>query len=224
VSSVIFALPLRHLLERRSPRPSELAWAVALAAGLGLFFAVAVPGSSADQAPDTIPSIVATILVGSAIVVFCALGRRADGDRSARLWAIAAALAFAASAGLLKEVVDLWNGGIAAVATTWPVYALVLVAAAGLVLSQLAFRAGPLTSSLPVLTTVDPVVSLIIGVAVFDEPFRNGPLALLGEFLALALVVLAAVQLTRSGPRPGPPAPLTVQHTAPPTQFAAQVR
>jgi EamA domain-containing membrane protein RarD len=88
-----------------------------------------------------------------------------------------------------------------AVASNWSVYALVVVAVTGLVLNQLAYRAGPLRSSLPVLSTVDPVVSLIIGVAVFDEPFRNSPLDLVGESLGLALVMLAAVRLTQSRSR-----------------------
>ncbi len=46
--------------------------------------------------------------------------------------------------------------------------------------------------------TVDPIVSLIIGAAIFDEHFRNGPADVAGEALGLALVVAAAVGLTSS--------------------------
>ena len=48
---------------------------------------------------------------------------------------------------------------------------------------------------------MDPVVSLVIGVAVFDEHFLNGPADLLVEALGLALVITAATGLTRSGLR-----------------------
>ncbi len=57
--------------------------------------------------------------------------------------------------------------------------------------------------------TVDPVVSLVIGVAIFDEQFRNSPIDLVGEAFGLALVVAAAIGLTRSvaGPTDEVPVP-----------------
>jgi len=198
VTSVIFALPLRQMLEGRKPGRAEVGWAAALTVGLAAFFAIAVPGNASAQAPDTVPTIVAGALIALGIVLCTVLGRRASGGRAATLLGAAAALAFAAGAGLLKEVMDLFSHGIATVATAWSFYALVAIAGVGLVLNQLAYSAGPLSSSLPVLSTVDPVVSLIIGVSVFDEPFRNSPVDLVGESLGLALVLLAAVRLTRS--------------------------
>jgi len=65
--------------------------------------------------------------------------------------------------------------------------------------------------------TVDPIVSLVIGVAVFDEQFRNGPSDLVGEAFGLALVVAAAVGLTRSVPGPAHETP------APPKEHRAEV-
>jgi drug/metabolite transporter (DMT)-like permease len=198
VTSVVFALPLRAWLEGHKPRRAEVGWAVALTLGLAFFFAIAVPGDATAQASDAGPTIVAAALIAPGIIVCTILGRRASGGRAASLLAAAAALAFAAGAGLLKEVMGLLNEGIMVVGSHWPVYALVVIAVVGLVLNQLAYSAGPLSSSLPVLSTVDPVVSLIIGVAVFDEPFRNSPLDLLGESVGLAIVLLAAVRLTQS--------------------------
>ena len=113
---------------------------------------------------------------------------------------IAAGLAFAATAGLLKETVDGLGRGAGALPTTWPGYALLVVGGLGLLLNQLAYQAGPLRASLPAITTVNPIVSLVIGVAVFDERFRSGAPYLAGEILALVLIAIAAVGLTRSGP------------------------
>ncbi|MGH3436920.1 MAG: hypothetical protein ACRDRN_10690, partial [Sciscionella sp.] len=64
-------------------------------------------------------------------------------------------------------------------------------------LHQLAFQAGPLSASLPAITTVDPLVSVVLAVAVFDEPLRHGPLAIAGQVAGLALLTTAAVILTR---------------------------
>ena len=107
-----------------------------------------------------------------------------------------------ATAGLLKEVMGTFDRGFEAVATTWPLYAFIVVGLVGLLLNQLAYQAGPLRSSLALIITVDPVASLVIGVAVFDEQFRNQPADLVGEAFGLALVVVAAAGLTRSIPGP----------------------
>jgi hypothetical protein len=67
----------------------------------------------------------------------------------------------------------------------------------GFVLSQLAYRAGPLTASLPALNSVNPLASVVIGVAVFDEHFRTGVLPSTVEVVALATVTAAVVMLSR---------------------------
>lgn len=58
----------------------------------------------------------------------------------------------------------------------------------------------PLRASLPAVTTVNPVFSVVIGMAVFDEPFRTAPGNLIGEVLGLALMAVGAICLTRGHP------------------------
>jgi hypothetical protein len=198
VSGVVFALPLRQLLEHRRPRPVELAWAAALACGLVLFLVLATPAGGIAGAPDPIPTAISSAVLATGVLGWFVLGRRRAGGAAAVALATSAGLAFAATAGLLKEATNLLNDGVGTLFTTWPIYALLVVGPIGLLVSQLAFQAAPLRFSLPVITTIDPIVSLIIGVAVFDEKFRNGPLYLIGETLGLAMVVAAAVGLTRS--------------------------
>ena len=52
VTGIIFALPLRQLLEHRRPRRDELGWAAALTLGLVVFLAVATPANRSAQPPD----------------------------------------------------------------------------------------------------------------------------------------------------------------------------
>jgi hypothetical protein len=96
----------------------------------------------------------------------------------------------------------LLNHGVGPLVESWPLYALIAVGAFSIVVTQLAYQAGPLSSSLPTIMTVDALVSLIIGASVFDEGFRNGAADLLGEAAGLALMLVACVGLTRSGPQP----------------------
>jgi hypothetical protein len=202
VSSAVFALVLRQLLEHRAPRRDELAWAAALVVGLALFLTVSTPANGVAQAADPLPTLVIGGLIGLGVLGFVVAGRRSTGNTAAALLGTAAGLSYAAVAGLLKEDMGTLNRGMSALFTAWPLYALVAVGALGLLVNQLAYQAGPLSSSLPAIMTVDPIVSLVIGVAVFDEHFRNGPAALLGEAVGLALVVMAAGGLTRSGLAP----------------------
>ena len=200
VTGTVFALALRQLLEHRRPRRAELGWAAALALGLAVFLVLATPAGSPAQAADPEPAVICAAAIGLVAAGCLVVGRRAAGTVAALALGAAAGLAFAASAGLLKQTMDALSRGPLALVMAWPGYAAAAAGAAGLVLSQLAYRAGPLRASLPAIMTVNPIVSLVVGVAVFDEPFRAGPGYLLGEALGVVLIAAAAVGLTRSAP------------------------
>jgi hypothetical protein len=204
VTGVIFALPLRRALEHRRPRGAEVGWAAALALGLAVFITIATPAAgAAGQPADPRPAVICLAVIALAIPGCCAAGRRAAGGLAAAALGTAAGLALAATAGLLKETVSVASRDAGALLTSWPGYALLAAGAAGLLLSQLAYRAGPLRASLPAITVVNPIVSLVIGVTVFDERFRSGAPYLAGELLGLALIAAAAVGLSRAGPAEG---------------------
>jgi drug/metabolite transporter (DMT)-like permease len=200
VTGVIFALPLRQVLEHHRPRRAELGWAAALALGLAGFLVISTPAGGSAQAADSAPAVICAAAIAVVLSGCLAVGCRVRGTASAMTLGAGAGLAFAASAGLLKETVDALSRGPVALVLAWPGYAAAAAGAAGLMLSQLAYRAGPLRVSLPVITAVNPLISLVIGVAVFDEPFRAGPGYLVGETLGLALLAAATIGITRSAP------------------------
>jgi hypothetical protein len=215
VSSAVFALALHQLLERRRPRRSELGWAFGLVVGLVLFLTIATPADGVTKPADALPTLVIGTLLGFGVLSFFVAGRRAAGSAAAALLGIATGLSFAAKAGLLKQVMGTINRGPGALATAWPLYVFIAVWLCSLLLNQLAYQAGPLPSSLPAIVTVDPVVSLVIGVAIFDEQFRNRPVDLVGEAFSLALVVASAVGLTRPVPDPAHETPPLRRGTEP---------
>jgi drug/metabolite transporter (DMT)-like permease len=200
VIGVIFTLPLRQVLEHRRPGRAEIGWAVALTLGLAVFLVLATPADGPVQGADPAPMVFCAVAIALAISSCLAAGRRTTAATGAMMLGVAAGLLFAVAAALLKETTNVLSHGAAALLTAWPCYALVAVGGAGLLLSQFAYRAGPLSASLPAITVVNPIVSVVIGVSVFDEPFRTAPGCLLGEVLGLALMAAAAVGLTRSVP------------------------
>jgi drug/metabolite transporter (DMT)-like permease len=197
VSSAVFAPVLRQLLEHQWPRRNQVAWAGVLTVGLVLILVISTPTSAVAQPADPVPTIVVGSLIGLGALGFRVAGRHSTGSTAAALLGTATGLLYGAVAGLLKADMGTINRGLGALVTSWPFYALVGVGALSLLVNQLAYQAGPLSSSLPAILTVDPLVSLVIGVAVFDEHFRSGPVALLGEAAGFALVLIAASGLTR---------------------------
>jgi len=70
---------------------------------------------------------------------------------------------FGATAALIKAVGEAFGRAAHAVFTTWPLYALLLIGPIGFAVNQVAFQAGPLSASLPAMSAVDPLASVILG-------------------------------------------------------------
>ncbi len=117
-----------------------------------------------------------------------------------------AAGVLAVTATLLKACTNLLPHGPVALLVSWQPYALLVSGAAGLLLNQLSFQAGPLAASLPAITVVDPLVAVLLGVTVYDEDLRHIPLAIAGEVVFLGLFALAAAALTRQEQKRAPAA------------------
>lgn len=205
VSSLLFALPVNHLMRREPVHRVELVWAALLVVGLAGFLVVATAGVPAsDQPADRGPAIGATVLVVVASVTLVLTARRAGRSTAATLLGVATGVLFAVTASLIKVCTGLLGGGVLHLLLSWQLYALLVAGAVGLLLNQLAYQSGPLSASLPAITVVDPLVAILLGVVVFDERLRHGPGAVVGEVVFLTVLALAAVALSRlERPVPG---------------------
>ena len=124
-------------------------------------------------------------------VVAC---RRAGPRRSASI----TGLAFGATAALIKAVGEAFGRDADAIFTSWPLYALLLIGPIGFAVNQVAFQAGPLSASLPAITAVDPLASIILGVLLYDEKLHGTPLTATGEAIALVVLALSVFRLARA--------------------------
>lgn len=200
VSGLLFALLLRH---RHSPRvtKAEVGWGLTLTGCLvGLLTLSGSVSSGQHQfAADRLPALLAAVVgVATAIACLAIAQRRVPPAGRAALIGVTVGAVYAATAALIKASTDvLARHGPVALLTSWQLYVLLALGGIGLLLTQLAFRAGPLTASLPAISTVDPLLSVAIGVLVYDEHLSRGPLG--GAVLAvlLALLVTAVVGLAR---------------------------
>jgi drug/metabolite transporter (DMT)-like permease len=193
VVGLLFALPVGARRSGRRMGRAEWSGAAALAAGL-------VALTAADPAAGTArPGAGDWAVIGAVTVLPAALltlrRRSAGGPRAAMRLAAATGLVYGATAVLTKVTGELLRHGVAAAATAWEPYLLIVLSAWGMVLNQSAFQAGPLAASLPTLTAAEPIACAGIGVLVLHEHLAAPPAAAIG---ALAAVVGGILLLTRS--------------------------
>ena len=199
LSSMLFALVIRGRFEHHRVSRRQGVWAVVLTGALGGFVALAATSAAAvGEVADRIPAAIAGV-IGAVLVTVCVyLGRRQPrGGRTAAILGTGLGIVYAATAALIKAVTDIAGRHLLDLFTSWQFYTVILVGAGGLLLSQLTFQAGPLTASLPATATVDPLLSIVIGVIVYDERIRQGVGSNLLLIVLLGVLGIAVVQLAR---------------------------
>jgi drug/metabolite transporter (DMT)-like permease len=184
-------------------RPRDWLAAVAMSAGIGLFLRLASPSGGRLHAPGSswlLAGLVTFGVVLVALAVAFGLGARPGASRSRRAAVLGSAtgIAWGFVAAVIKELSSHLGQGIGAVFSSWSFYVLIAVGAATMLLASHALAAGPLAASQPGFTILDPLSASLLGVFLFGEHIRTGPMDLVGEALALAIVVAGASILSHS--------------------------
>ncbi|MEU0126303.1 MULTISPECIES: DMT family transporter [unclassified Streptomyces] len=212
--TIVFALPMAAVFVHR--RAGRTAWRGAVMATVGLAGLLALTGSAGSHSlagPEQF--VLATGTAGAVVVVLAlAKGLHRPMPRSVVL-ATGAGIAFGMASVFTKTVAVEWTSG--SVRSGLPTLLVIAgLAAAGLLLSQAAYRGAGLTAPLATVTVVNPVVAAAVGITMFGEQFRYG---VAGTVLAVACGALAAAGLvllttervgaerrtTEVGTRPGGP-------------------
>jgi hypothetical protein len=203
VSAVLFSLIVAHRVAgtRISRREALLGAALVLSVTGFLLVsgAVSATASTTDRFPAILSSAASLVLVTACVVASRrATRRKLDSRRAAALLGVAVGTIYAGTAALIKACTNiLVQHGLVALVTSWQLYAVITAGATGLLLAQIAFQAGPLSASLPATAATDPLVSVVLGVVVFDEQLRTGAVPLLLSLLFLVLMSTAVVFLSR---------------------------
>jgi drug/metabolite transporter (DMT)-like permease len=211
VTELVFALVLRRLWIHQQIR--NLTWwaAVVTCGSLAIFVAVSEPTGGNAQ-PTSSAWVGATIAAGGAAAVLALVGRTGSPARRAAALGAATAILWALVATFIKAMTDtLTQFGVFGMFAHWPVYALIVVSITAELLDQTTLHVGPLSVSQPFLVIVDPMVSIVLSVWIFDEVFTENPLRLSVGIVSFAVMCAAAAVLARTTPanmEPGPaPAP-----------------
>lgn len=189
VAGMLFALPLEAFLTHARLSRREWVGVIGLVAGLALFLTSANPEAGRPNAPLADWPVILAATVGPAVGLVVLAGRE-DGTRRATMLAGATGLLYGVSAALTKVSAEALGGSVAHLAETWQLYVLLVIGGAGLWLGQAAFAAGPISRSLPLMSALDPVVSVVIGALAFGEGIVIRGAAPWLESLGLACVIV----------------------------------
>ncbi|WP_234383276.1 DMT family transporter [Streptomyces dysideae] len=186
--TIVFALPMAALFVGR--KAGATAWRGAIMATVGLAGLLSLVGASESQSLETAQRVGVAVVAGGVVVALMIAGRAAHRHPAVRsvLLAVGSGIAFGMSSVFTKLVTVDWDGGVSA--GDLPTLGTIGVfAAAGLLLSQAAYRGAGLAAPLATLTVVNPVVAAAVGITMFGETFRYGTT---GTALALSCGVVAA--------------------------------
>jgi drug/metabolite transporter (DMT)-like permease len=196
-SGLLFALPLGARLAGRRLQARDWFGAVALTSGLAVFMAVTRSSGGRNDATPTV-WLTAGALVAVLVVAMLAVAHD-EGRRHRPAWlAGAGGLLYACTAVLTKPATQAWTAGPARLAESWQLYTLLLLSLVAATAIQTAFQVGTIAASLPVLTAIEPVAGVALGVGVLGEHLTTGlrSVPLLG--LAMVAMLAGVVLLARS--------------------------
>lgn len=198
--NLLFAFVFAALLGRATVKWAEVAGAVMLSAGLGIFIAFGNPHAARHLSVPSGPTD--ALAIGVVIAVAVLLIRYAK-RRQAK---IEAAL-IATGAGVMYGLQDVatrstlvatdQHGLVRAFETPWP-YVVIGAAAVGIALSQSAFHAARLDYSLPPTAAAEPLTGIALGIAILGDQVTVGAGATAFELLCLVSMVAGVILIGRS--------------------------
>jgi drug/metabolite transporter (DMT)-like permease len=194
-TELLFLLGLVVMTHHQRPGVREFGGATLVVGGLVIFLASAHPRGGAS--PLSWHWGLVLTFVFSAFVLGFVLGalRLQPGGAKAAVLGSAAAICFTYQAAMTDSVAK--NHHLVSILCSPALYLLMLRGLVGFVLFQKAMRAGHVAASRAAMVTVDPLLSVGVGIAVFGEHVALSPLAIVFELLGL-LVLLSGARVLAS--------------------------
>lgn len=166
--------------------------------GLAVFLVLAKPTQGAHSPTSAwgpVPlSIVLSLVLAAGVLTANHVGHRLK----VLLLALCTGLAYGMTAALMKVITAQLQSGILTIFTQPALYLACALGPAGFLLSQNTYQqVKALAPAVAIITTVDPVVGVLLGMQWFNERVVVTPLTLIGELIAGAAVIGGIMLLSR---------------------------
>ena len=202
VTTIVFALPLGYFLTNQVVGRREIIGAGVVVLGLILFSVIGDPAGGNNNGPGWKWAIVLTVVtLGCAVLLW--LGRDATDPNRAALYGIAAGVLFGTSACLAKPTVEMLDEGAGEVLSHWELYVMAIAGVTAFVLQQVSLGTGHLATSVATVSVSNPVVSVIIGVTLFEENLAEPTWSQVLAFASLGVALLGAGAISKAREGPG---------------------
>jgi drug/metabolite transporter (DMT)-like permease len=203
VTGILFGTLVAARLARHRLDTQVLFGASAAVVGLAAFLSLAQPRDTSGTLPG-FSGVLPLALVLVAIVAGClviAVASRFSGSAHVGALATATGVCYGVTAGLMKVVTSQIRGeGITEIFQHPAFYVVCLIGPAGFLLSQNTFQQGVLIApALAVITIVDPLVGIAIGMSWLDEQLNTSPPVLGGQLVSGLVLIVGVVLLARRG-------------------------
>ncbi len=196
-TELLFLLAILAVWFRYRLGAREWLGAFLVVGGLAGFFLAARPRGG-QVLPTTSEWVVASAILIGAIVACILAALRGPRWWRAAAFGAATAVTAAFGAALTKAITGYVSQGWGHVFTHFQPYMLAVTGLGTVFLLQNALHAGPITASRTTLVTLNPLLSIVIGVSLFGDVLRGGALWIPLEVASLAVLVAGVVVLTRS--------------------------
>lgn len=197
VTSLLFALVINAKVNRRRITRWQAIWAVLLAAAVTVVVTVGDPQAGTPRGSFKVWTVV--VLVMGPALILCVIGARMfSRSVGAVLLGVVSGSLWGLFSVLTKGVVDQLDHGILALLRIPELYVWVALAIAATAWEQSAFRAGPLTASLPAVTVAEPIVGSVLGIAVLGETLQTDDAGFIALGISVAIMVAATIALAHS--------------------------
>jgi drug/metabolite transporter (DMT)-like permease len=168
VTTVVFALPLGYFLTGQHVGMREILGAMVVIAGLAMFAIFGDPAGGNETAPNDEWAI-ALLVIGAICAVLLFMARHGESSRRAAMYGVVAGILFGVSACLVKPTLSYMDMGASDMLSHWEPYAMAATGIAAFVLQQVSLSSGFLATSVATVSVSNPVVSVTLGVLIFDE-------------------------------------------------------
>jgi drug/metabolite transporter (DMT)-like permease len=195
VTTLVFALPLGHWITQQHVTGRQALGALVVVGGLAMFIALGDPDQGVDTAATwELVAAIVVVLAGSAVLLVVG-NRMAPSHKAAVFGAVAGAL-FGLSATFDKPTFSQASFGSGDMFTEWTLYALVLLGVIAFGVQQLSLATGQLAPAMAAVSVVNPFVSTLVGILIYEERLSQPGWHKLLAGAALAVAFAGAVIVT----------------------------
>ena len=198
VTTIVFALPLGYFITDQVVTLREVLGALVVVLGLALYAIYGDPASGNDTAPND-----EWLIALGAVAVICVslfvVARRSSKQRKASFLGVMSGILYGTSACLVKQVTTQLNdGGVSEVVSNWEFWAMAITGVVAFVVQQMSLSEGFLATSVATVSVSNPIISVIIGILLFEETLSEPTWHKVVAWIGLGLGMIGAIWISEA--------------------------